>query len=82
MKIVILDSVVVASRTCRLVDCEDVEIVFETTDCRKVELFRTKNSRIVVIDTQPILDQFRVIFREECKDNVVQVGDLTATTNG
>lgn len=45
----ILDSAVVSSRTCRAINCEDCQLVFEDVDVRKIELFRCRRVQVVTI---------------------------------
>ncbi|KAH3756431.1 silent information regulator family protein [Pelomyxa schiedti] len=75
-KVVVLDSAVVASRTCRIVMCDNCEFVFEDVDVRKVECFKTTNCRVVFIGDEAVLENARVLWREACTGNTVTRGEI------
>ncbi|KAL6079563.1 NAD-dependent protein deacetylase sirtuin-7 [Balamuthia mandrillaris] len=75
-RFILMDSVVVTSRTCRVLDCHNCEFVFEDMDCRKVECWRTTKSNMTYIGEAPLVDNARVIWREGCYDNEVRLADL------
>ncbi|KAH3767829.1 silent information regulator family protein [Pelomyxa schiedti] len=80
-KISALDSAVIASRTCRLIDCDNCTFIFEDVDVRKVECFRTTNCSIIFIGDEVVLENSRVIWREGCQNNTVNQGVMTVTTS-
>eukprot|EP01105_Mastigella_eilhardi_P023254 TRINITY_DN5831_c0_g1_i1.p1 TRINITY_DN5831_c0_g1~~TRINITY_DN5831_c0_g1_i1.p1 ORF type:complete len:567 (-),score=145.91 TRINITY_DN5831_c0_g1_i1:119-1819(-) len=78
-KVYVLDSAVVVSRTCRIVNCDHCEFVFEDVDVRKVECFNVTNCAFTFIGDEVVLENARVLWRERCKDNFVRRGEMTNT---
>jgi len=72
----LLDSVVVASRTVRVINCVRCRFVFETVDVRKCEAFDAVGCEFVYISEPALVDEARVLWREGCLNNRVTVADL------
>lgn len=78
-RVSVLDSAVLTSRSVRLVDCRDVEVVIEDADVRRIELWRCSNCKIVLVGDDVLLEQVRVIFRERCSGCRMIVAKLCPT---
>eukprot|EP00026_Physarum_polycephalum_P006426 Phypoly_transcript_06468.p1 GENE.Phypoly_transcript_06468~~Phypoly_transcript_06468.p1 ORF type:complete len:554 (+),score=76.17 Phypoly_transcript_06468:75-1736(+) len=72
----ILDSVVIASRSCRAINCINCTFVFEDVDMRHFECYGVKNSMAVFIDSPPVVENSKVHWRAGCSGNLVQLGRL------
>jgi NAD-dependent SIR2 family protein deacetylase len=74
-KLTILDSAVISSRSLRLVDCENVEIICEDTDLRRIELFRCRGCSLTVIGDDVLLHVMYFLTREGCANSKFFIGD-------
>ncbi|KAH3764328.1 silent information regulator family protein [Pelomyxa schiedti] len=74
----LLDSAVLTSRTCRIINCTDCEFAFEDIDARKVECFGTQGCRFVYIGDTVLLESEVAIFREGCRRNTIATGEITS----
>jgi hypothetical protein len=75
-KFVFLDSAVVVSRTCRVIDCAGVELVFEQVDIRRIECYNVTNSKVVEIKVEPVIDNVQVYWIGACSGNKVNLSSL------
>jgi len=71
-----LDSLVVVSRTCRVFDSSNLELVFEQVDLRNIECYDVSNSKIVEIRAEPVLDNVQVYWNGNCSNNTVNLAEL------
>eukprot|EP01106_Pelomyxa_sp_JSP_P013881 TRINITY_DN4270_c0_g2_i1.p1 TRINITY_DN4270_c0_g2~~TRINITY_DN4270_c0_g2_i1.p1 ORF type:complete len:531 (+),score=125.86 TRINITY_DN4270_c0_g2_i1:49-1641(+) len=75
-RVYVLDSAVIASRTCRAVACQDCKFVFEDCDVRKMECFDVRDSVVVYIGDSVLVEDEVVVWRQGCYGNRVQVAEL------
>ncbi|KAH3767966.1 silent information regulator family protein [Pelomyxa schiedti] len=73
----LLDSAVVTSRTCKILNCTDCEFVFEDIDTRKVECFDVSASRFAFIGDTVLLENQVVIWRPGCTKNVIATAEIS-----
>ncbi|KAH3759468.1 silent information regulator family protein [Pelomyxa schiedti] len=74
----LLDSAVVTSRTCRIVDCSKCDFVFEDIDTRKVEVFGTNTCKFIFIGDTVLLESQLVIWRKGCTNNTIGIAEITS----
>jgi NAD-dependent SIR2 family protein deacetylase len=80
-ELTVLDSAVISSRSLRLVDCENVEVVCEDADLRRIEMFRCRGCRVTVIGDDILLHVMYCLTREGCAGNSFCIGDYEPCTH-
>jgi mono-ADP-ribosyltransferase sirtuin 6 len=75
MELTVLDSALLSSRCLRIVDCQNVEIICEDVDIRRIELFRCVNCTITVIGDDVLLATQYCLTRAGCTGNKFYIGD-------
>eukprot|EP00727_Mastigamoeba_balamuthi_P001528 m51a1_g11372 putative silent information regulator family protein (576) ;mRNA; r:16195-18490 len=76
VKVSVLDSAVVTSRTVRLVDCTSCIVVAQDADVRKVECWNTRESTVVFVGDDALMENGRAIWHEGCSGNKLIHGVL------
>eukprot|EP01111_Echinosteliopsis_oligospora_P013355 TRINITY_DN4772_c0_g1_i1.p1 TRINITY_DN4772_c0_g1~~TRINITY_DN4772_c0_g1_i1.p1 ORF type:complete len:560 (+),score=103.12 TRINITY_DN4772_c0_g1_i1:354-2033(+) len=76
-KLTVLDSVVIVSRSCVAINCDQCSFVFEDVDMRKLECYGVTNSVAVFIECGPVTENSKVFWRHGCSNNKMQSGYLT-----
>jgi NAD-dependent SIR2 family protein deacetylase len=69
MELTILDSALISSRSLRLVDCENVSVICEDVDVRRIELFRCRGCSVTVVGDDVLLHVMHCFTREGCSGN-------------
>eukprot|EP00026_Physarum_polycephalum_P006558 Phypoly_transcript_06606.p1 GENE.Phypoly_transcript_06606~~Phypoly_transcript_06606.p1 ORF type:complete len:471 (+),score=53.51 Phypoly_transcript_06606:323-1735(+) len=72
----IMDSVVIGSRTCRVINCKKSQFVIEDVDMRHFECYGVSDSSVVVIDSPAVVENTKIYFNSECENNKVEFGKL------
>src|SRR3990167_5030217 len=75
-KFLFLDSAVVISRTLRVIDSSNCEVVFECFDIRKVDCYNVKNTRFVNLQYDCTLENTKIFWFHGCENNSVSTGEL------
>ncbi|KAH3757581.1 silent information regulator family protein [Pelomyxa schiedti] len=75
-RIYVLDSAVVVSRTCRMINCTKCIFVFEDCDVRKAECFHVRQSGVVYIGDAALVEEAIVIWREGCSQNKLCLAEI------
>lgn len=68
-KLWVLDSAVIVTQSTVVLDCDDCLVLFEDVDMRTIEVFGTRNSEVVLIDSLPLIEYSMVHWRRGCTNN-------------